>query len=550
MRWAWVLVAWVLVAGCKRTEAPRPVDPAVAKRGRSLFQRGQSVRGEPLMGFLAPERVELSGEVSACARCHGPGGRGSREGGVEVPDITPGSLGHVRTRAVGEVEDRARPAYTRETLLRAVTEGVSASGRELGVAMPRYALGEVEREELLAYLQQLGDQPDPGVTASTLTVGAALPLSGRLGPLGHEAAAVVRAVFADVNASGGIFRRKLELVVEDDAALHARPERSLGRQAVEGEAPSRARPGGPAAEPDATARLLDRGVLAMVASVRQGALPSDALLAQEGVPLVLPLTLGGGASDEDAPVFLLYPDEPALARLTVQHLARLHEPELRRKPLAVAHAGGEAGSAWARAVRQEAERRELAPPVELAPGADGTLTDLEATVTRWASAPPAEVLYAGTSAGLGALLRALEAHAPGVPVFAPASLADPVVVGSSAGRVRFVYPAGLGARAPDLKAFAAFMERHGLEPGHTAFQLGAYAAARVLVEALTRTGADVTRASLVEHLEALRDFDTGVSPPVTFGINRRVGVQGAQLAELEVATGRLVAASEWIPLTP
>ncbi|NOK06991.1 ABC transporter substrate-binding protein, partial [Myxococcus xanthus] len=127
---------------------------------------------------------------------------------------------------------------------------------------------------------------------------------------------------------------------------------------------------------------------------------------------------------------------------------------------------------------------------------------------------------------------------------------DPVAVGSSAGSARFVYPAGLGARAPDLKAFAAFMERHGLEPGHTAFQFGAYAAARVLVEALTRTGADVTRASLVQHLEALRDFDTGVSPPVTFGINRRVGVQGAQFAALDVATGGLVAASEWTPLTP
>ncbi|MFP2906651.1 cytochrome C, partial [Pyxidicoccus sp. 3LFB2] len=96
MRRALLLVALVLGVGCKRTEPPRPVDPAVAKRGRSLFQRGQSVRGEPLMGFLAPERVELSGEVAACARCHGPAGRGSREGGVEVPDITPGALGHAR----------------------------------------------------------------------------------------------------------------------------------------------------------------------------------------------------------------------------------------------------------------------------------------------------------------------------------------------------------------------------------------------------------------------------------------------------------------------
>ncbi|QSQ28091.1 ABC transporter substrate-binding protein [Pyxidicoccus parkwayensis] len=326
--------------------------------------------------------------------------------------------------------------------------------------------------------------------------------------------------------------------------------RSSTASAIAGEATSHVQQVGSPSEPDATARLLDKGVLAMVASVRQGALPSDSLLTREGVPLVLPLTLGGGASDEDSPVFFLYPDEPSLARLVVQHLARLHESELRRKPLVVAHAGGEAGSTWALAVRQEAERRELAPPTELTPNADGTLTDLDATVKRWAAAPPPAVLYAGTPSGLGALLRALEVHAPGVPVFAPASIADPSVLGDSAARVRFVYPAGLGARAPDLREFAAFMERHGLAPGHTAFQLGAYAAARVLVEALTRTGADVTRASLVQHLEALRDFDTGVSPLVTFGVNRRVGVQGAQLAVVEPTTGRLVAASEWIPLSP
>lgn len=532
MRWTWrqerawsamlVMLALAVGTGCRKPEAPAPADPAVARRGRSLFQRGQSVRGEPLLGLLAPERVELSGEVAACARCHGPAGRGSREGGVEVPDITPGALGHGRTRAVGDVEDRGRPAYTRETLLRAITEGVSASGRELSVAMPRYVLDTAAREELLAYLARLGEHPDPGVSATTLTVGAALPLSGRRAALGHEVAAVLRAVFADVNAGGGLFRRKLELRVEDDSAPDATGA-------------------------DATARLLDEGVLTLVASVREGAPRSDALLWQEGAPLVLPLTPGGAASTEDGPVFFLYPDEPTLARLAVQHLAGAREPELRRRALVAAHAGGEAGAAWARAARQEAERRELATPVELALTAGGTAPD--AVVRRWASAPPPAVLYAGTAEGLGALLRALEAHAPGVPVFAPASLADPAAVGGRAGRVRFLYPAGLGERAPDLKAFAAFMERHGLEPGHTGFQLGAYAAARVLVEALTRTGADVTRAGLVQQLEALRDFDTGVSPPVTFGVNRRVGVQGAQLAALD-ATGRLTAVSDWVELSP
>ncbi|NVJ27095.1 ABC transporter substrate-binding protein [Myxococcus sp. AM011] len=579
----WVLMVLAsLWLGCKQAEStPAPVDPLTAKRGRSLFQRGQGVRGRPLMGFLAPERVELSGEVSACARCHGPSGRGSREGGVDVPDITPGALGHSRARAVGALEDRARPAYTRATLLRAITEGISASGRELGVAMPRYALDEVEREELLAFLGQLGEHPDPGVSPASLTVGAALPLTGRRGPLGQEAAAVVRAVFADVNASGGIFRRKLELLVEDDAALYpvrsesppnatttprlrervnpAESEQEIARgslpptpdattrvsERVSPTESARVAAGGPPhLVPDATTRLLDRGVLALVASMRRGPLPSDARLTEEGAPLVLPLALNGGTSDEDSPVFFLYPDEPALARLAVQSLATTRESELRRKPLVVVHTGGDEGQAWAQAVRAETTRRELRAPVEL-PLSDGPLP-----VEHWASAPPPAVLYAGTPEGLDTLLRALEAHAPTVRVLAPASLAIPEVVGASTGRIHFLYPAGLGERAPELKDFAAFMKRHGLAPGHTSFQFGAYAAARVLVEALTRAGAEVTRASLTQQLETLRDFDTGVSPPVTFGVNRRVGVQGGQLAALDPATNQLVPVSDWIPLTP
>ncbi|NTX02375.1 ABC transporter substrate-binding protein [Myxococcus sp. CA040A] len=547
-RWVLVVLASVWL-GCKQP-VPAPVDPQAAKRGRSLFQRGQSVRGAPLMGFLAPERVELSGEVAACARCHGPSGRGSREGGVEVPDITPGALGHSRTRAVGEVEDRARPAYSRATLLRAITEGRSASGRELGMTMPRYVLDDAEREELLAYLVQLGEHPDPGVSPTTLTVGAALPLTGRLGPLGQEAAAVVRAVFADVNASGGIFRRKLELVVEDDAALHE--PRSVTRSNAETatgllarENPTRVETEGPQrVTPDATTRLLDRGVLALGASMRRGPLPSDTRLAAEGAPLVLPLALTGGTSEEDSPVFFLYPDEPSLARLAVQSLANTRESELRRKPLVVVHTGGEAGQAWAQAVRAETTRREFLSPVEL------TLPDRTLPVERWASAPPPAVLYAGTPEGLATLLRALEASAPTVRVLAPASLAIPEVVGASTERIHFLYPAGLGERAPELKDFVSFMKRHGLAPGHSSFQFGAYAAARVLVEALTRTGAEVTRASLTQQLEALRDFDTGVSPPVTFGVNRRVGIQGGQLAALDPTTNQLVAASDWIPLTP
>lgn len=528
MRQAWsirwgALVGVVLTLGvsaCRKPQeaAPQPGVDQV-RRGRSLFQRGESARGQPLVGLLGPEKVELSGTVAACARCHGPAGRGSLEGGVEVPDIRPPTLSRPRVRAVGEVEDRSRPAYTRELLLRAITQGVSSSGRTLGVAMPRYVLGEAEGEELLAYLSQLGVAAEPGVRPDALTVGAALPLSGRLGPVGREVEAVLRAALAEVNARGGVFRRRLELKVADEAA------------------------GGK----EATARLLEEGVLALVASVRQGQPASDELLRQEGAPLVLPLATGAGATAEaDSPIFFLYPPESEQARLAVQYLAgSSEEGELRRRPLGVVRAEGEGGQAWARAAREEARRRELAEPVEV----ELVESALEGQgLERLVAARPAAILYSGPAAGLRALALALEARKVEEPVVAPASLAEAQGVAGLRQRVLFVYPPGVEGREAHLAEFARFLSRSELQPGHVALQLQAYAAVQVLVEALTRVGAEVTRADLVQRLEELRDFNTGVTPPITFGVNRHVGVQGAQLVRLE--EGRLIADSPWVALLP
>ncbi len=530
--WALVLVGLLLVlvgCSCKKQEAaPAPADPQAARRGRSLFQRGESARGEPLVGLLGPERIALSGPVAACSRCHTPSGRGSLEGGVEVPDIRPESLHRARLRAALDVEDRSRPAYDRSTLLRAITEGVSASGRKLGTTMPRYVLGKAEREELLAYLERLGESPDPGISPTTLTVGAALPLSGRLGEVGQDVADVLRAVFAEVNEGGGIFRRRVELVVEDDAALHAPGE---------------------ASGPDATRRLLERGVLALVGSLRKGPLPSDELLRSEGAPLVLPIALGSGSGDDDSPIFFLYPEESEQARLVVQHLAREDEEHqrLRRRPLVVVRPEDAEGRAWARAAREEALRRELPTPVEI-PLVDGAPES--AALQRLRGTAPAALLYMGPGSGLKALLAALPPLEVEAPVYAPASLAEASVVAGSSHPVLFIYPPGVEAREEHLRTFSAFLQRHGLRPRHVAFQLNAYAAAQVLLEALRRTGADVTRADLLLHLEELRDFDTGVTPQVTFGVNRRVGVQGAQLVRLNPENGLLEAASPWVPLSP
>ncbi|HYE16329.1 MAG TPA: ABC transporter substrate-binding protein, partial [Pyrinomonadaceae bacterium] len=113
------------------------------------------------------------------------------------------------------------------------------------------------------------------------------------------------------------------------------------------------------------------------------------------------------------------------------------------------------------------------------------------------------------------------------------------------GRAAFELPAPVAARTylaypgelPDgawSAEFTAVMAKGGAPLRSPAFQAVAYAAAKTLVEAAKSSGRQLTRASLVASLERLRDFQTGVLPPLTFGPNRRVGSEGAYVVGLDL----------------
>ncbi len=71
------------------------------------------------------------------------------------------------------------------------------------------------------------------------------------------------------------------------------------------------------------------------------------------------------------------------------------------------------------------------------------------------------------------------------------------------------------------------------------------AAADVLIEALRRAGRDLSREKLIDQLETLRGFETGLAPPLTYGPGRRLGARGAYVARLDLRGKRLLS-SEWI----
>jgi ABC-type branched-subunit amino acid transport system substrate-binding protein len=89
-----------------------------------------------------------------------------------------------------------------------------------------------------------------------------------------------------------------------------------------------------------------------------------------------------------------------------------------------------------------------------------------------------------------------------------------------------VGPAGLA----ELRALE---EKYKFPPRHIASQLNAFAAAKIFTEALKRSGRDLSREKLITALEGLYEYETGVTPSITFGPNRRVGAMGAYVLSID-----------------
>jgi hypothetical protein len=118
---------------------------------------------------------------------------------------------------------------------------------------------------------------------------------------------------------------------------------------------------------------------------------------------------------------------------------------------------------------------------------------------------------------------------------------------AQAARTFLAHPTPLPERA-DFAEFSALLRREGGGTSQLAFRAVAFAAAKVFTEGVKLSGRRLSRAGLVVSIEQLRDFKTGVLPPLTFGPNRRLGVAGAYVVGVDSANGRLTALSDWIEL--
>lgn len=168
-----------------------------AALGERIYNEGRLPSGEPLLATTQGD-ITFRGTQFSCISCHRRSGYGSSEGGIYVSPITGPTLfrpseldrADLFKKLFKETQPstfrsrirspRMRPAYSEDTLARALRDGVDPTGRALDPLMPRYEMNDADVANLTAYLKTLSARPDPGVDDkniyfATIVAGASEP---------------------------------------------------------------------------------------------------------------------------------------------------------------------------------------------------------------------------------------------------------------------------------------------------------------------------------------------------------------------------------------
>ncbi|MDH3797585.1 MAG: ABC transporter substrate-binding protein [Desulfobacterales bacterium] len=514
-----VLLGWYFI----RPLLAPPLTPQEL-RGKEIYFKGISPGGGKIKAYIGKDRIALPGSAATCGSCHGSDGRGRPEAGRIPSDVTWDHL--MKPYGHSHPLGRDHPAFTEASLKRSILNGKDPAGNQLESSMPTYAMSVEDINDLIAYLKRLQTDFDPGLEEKSIRIGTLLPAGGKTAAIGQGMVEVMAAYFEEINSRGGIYSRKLELI--------AAPYDTDG----------------PSALAEATRLMDNENIFAVAGAVIAGADREMAELAEDKkVPLIGPFTFF--SADPDALnefTFYLYSGLNEQIRALVNfavadlkldnpRIAVLGRGDAHQKELQTAIAEQSASHGWTSLTGYSfaADRLDAAAAV------------------RALKEKGVDCLFYLSFRGLKSLLEAAEAIDWRPHVFLPGALVQKEILGLPAGfqnKIYLAYPTLPSDQTPDGTAeFQALLQRHQISARHLTSQITAFVAAEILVEGLKRTGKDLSREKFMRSLEKLYDFQTGLTPRISYGPNRRIGALGSHIVTVDLENKNFTPVGQWVALS-
>jgi ABC-type branched-subunit amino acid transport system substrate-binding protein len=492
---------------------------AQERRGKAIYLRGESPAGREITAMVG--ELDVPASTVTCVGCHGVRAEGKTEGGVTAGNLTWTNL--IKPYGHTHPSGRKHGAFDESLFVRAISQGIDPAGNQLAVAMPRYTMSAADAADIVAYLKRIETDRDPGLSETTIKVGTILPLKGALAESGAAMRDVLTAYFDDLNGRGGIYNRKIELKVAE-TGVEATATAASARRLIE-----------------------DGQVFAFVGGLSAGADKELAALTQESeIPFIGPSTLLPQTGFQtNRYIFYLLPGMGEQARALVNFGAGRQSLAAARTLIVAPE--NEIAATAAAAIEEQCKKAgcgDVQKTTYPRAGYDaaslvGKLKGADVVFFLGSNGEDVSFLKAAAASGWTPtvfLLGTLAAR--DLPASMPAGFKD---------KVFLAYPSVPADITPaGLAEFRALMEKYKVPLRHTAAQLSALAAAKILVDGLQRAGRDLSREKLINALEGLYDYDTGVTPRLTFGPNRRVGAAGAYILGVDPEKKQLVPVSNWI----
>jgi ABC-type branched-subunit amino acid transport system substrate-binding protein len=503
------LMAALSLAGISPALVATELDES-QQRGKQIYFEGTSPRGTDITAVVGDEAALLPGSTMPCSSCHGSDGLGRPEGGVIPLDIRWTEL--VKTYGHVHHDGRRHPAFDDDSFIRSMIAGIDPANNQLDRSMPIYQMSGEDMADLVAYMKVLEYDLDPGIGDEAVRVATLLPLSGRAGETGDAMRQVLDGYFNEINEQGGVFGRRVELLTVP-AGESVESSLATLRDAFDSE-----------------------GIFALVGAYSIG-LDDELLtfLRSDNVPMVGPFTLDPGDAYFDSAAFYLYAGLDQQARVLADRAVA--DGAATGKVMIVGPDGGRAAG-LVDAARDQLRRKDREHPPAVEAYAGGGF-DAAALARAVAESGTEAVIFLGAQAEFDVLVRELANQSPVPRIYLLSSLISRPMADLPAvfdQRVFLAYPTLSSDITPrGRQEYQELANTYSWPSEHIQAQLAALAAAKLFVEGLRKAGRGLSRVRLVEGLESLYEFDTGVTPPLSYGPNRRIGARGAHVMVVDLA---------------
>ena len=354
---------------------------------------------------------------------------------------------------------------------------------------------------------------ETGVTDTEIRIGMWTPLSGPVALLGQSARDAVRLWAKEVNDKGGIHGRKINFISYDDA-------------------------GSPQEAQTVIRRLIDQDQVFMLisGSVSGSTLPVRQTITREKVPFVSSISSNVNLMKPFSRyIFRIYANEDSQALGMVDWMM---EHEKLKRPAIIYNSNDYGVGGFQIFQERLKEKYKISPTAaeRYNPGDQ----DFSAQLLRIKGADPDGLLIYAFAQEAGIIVRQAKELGIGAKLFGGGGTSTPLLqrgAGQAAAGFVSVLVVPEIADSSQKPAVVAYRDKlkatfypDGFPPGRPSeYDLAGYAAGKVSEAALEKVGKDLSRESFVDALEGIKNFDTGMTFPISYSKDNHEGTTEVEI---------------------